>query len=56
MHPELTSSEPGTCPKCGMKLVAAAPTTYVCPMHPELTSSLPCVRYYRVADRVEVLA
>ena len=21
MHPEVTSSEPGTCPKCGMKLV-----------------------------------
>jgi FtsP/CotA-like multicopper oxidase with cupredoxin domain len=24
MHPEVTSSEPGTCPKCGMKLVPAA--------------------------------
>jgi FtsP/CotA-like multicopper oxidase with cupredoxin domain len=23
MHPEVTSNEPGTCPKCGMKLVAA---------------------------------
>jgi FtsP/CotA-like multicopper oxidase with cupredoxin domain len=23
MHPEVTSSEPGTCPKCGMKLVPA---------------------------------
>ena len=21
MHPEVTSSEPGTCPKCGMRLV-----------------------------------
>ena len=21
MHPEVTSSEPGTCPECGMKLV-----------------------------------
>ena len=21
MHPEVTSTEPGTCPKCGMKLV-----------------------------------
>jgi FtsP/CotA-like multicopper oxidase with cupredoxin domain len=28
MHPEVTSSEPGTCPKCGMKLVASdAPPT-----------------------------
>ena len=42
MHPEVTSSEPGTCPKCGMKLIpAAAPTTYVCSMHPEITSSEP---------------
>jgi FtsP/CotA-like multicopper oxidase with cupredoxin domain len=24
MHPEVTSTEPGTCPKCGMKLVPAA--------------------------------
>ena len=23
MHPEVTQSEPGTCPKCGMKLVPA---------------------------------
>ena len=23
MHPEVTASEPGTCPKCGMKLVAS---------------------------------
>ena len=29
---------PGRCPKCGMKLIAqAAPTGYVCPMHPEVT-------------------
>ncbi|HEX4980746.1 MAG TPA: multicopper oxidase family protein [Ilumatobacteraceae bacterium] len=41
MHPEVTSNEPGTCPKCGMKLVVAAPTTYVCPMHPEVTSNEP---------------
>ena len=36
MHPEVVSDEPGHCPKCGMKLLAAeAPaTTYVCPMHP----------------------
>ena len=25
MHPEVTSSKPGTCPKCGMTLVRAAP-------------------------------
>jgi len=37
MHPEVTSDEAGTCPKCGMKLVPA-PTSYVCPMHPEVTS------------------
>ena len=33
MHPEVTAAEPGTCPKCGMKLVAVA-VTYACPMHP----------------------
>jgi FtsP/CotA-like multicopper oxidase with cupredoxin domain len=44
MHPEVVSDEPGSCPKCGMKLLAiAAPseTTYVCPMHPEVTSGVP---------------
>ena len=44
MHPEVTASEPATCPKCGMKLVAveaAAPTSYACPMHPEVTASEP---------------
>jgi FtsP/CotA-like multicopper oxidase with cupredoxin domain len=44
MHPEVTSPEQDTCPKCGMKLVPAsddkpAPTSYACPMHPEVTSS-----------------
>jgi FtsP/CotA-like multicopper oxidase with cupredoxin domain len=40
MHPEVTSEEPGSCPKCGMKLLAQAAeeTTYVCPMHPDVTS------------------
>jgi FtsP/CotA-like multicopper oxidase with cupredoxin domain len=42
MHAEVTSAEPGTCPKCGMKLVPAVETTtYVCPMHPEITSTAP---------------
>jgi FtsP/CotA-like multicopper oxidase with cupredoxin domain len=39
MHPEVVSEEPGTCPHCGMKLLAtAAPESYVCPMHPDVTS------------------
>ncbi len=46
MHPEVISSEPGTCPKCGMKLVPAqtetpAQVSYVCPMHSEVTSAEP---------------
>ena len=44
MHPEVVSDEPGSCPKCGMKLLAIASppqTTYVCPMHPEVTSDRP---------------
>ncbi len=42
MHPEVTATEPGTCPTCGMKLVAVkAPTLYVCPMHPDVTSGAP---------------
>jgi FtsP/CotA-like multicopper oxidase with cupredoxin domain len=43
MHPEVTASEPGTCPKCGMRLVAeqteeVIPVSYECPMHPEVTA------------------
>ena len=46
MHPEVTSSDQETCPKCGMKLVPVhsdtlVPTSYTCPMHPEVTDSGP---------------
>jgi FtsP/CotA-like multicopper oxidase with cupredoxin domain len=44
MHPDVTASQPGTCPQCGMKLVAApavVPSSYVCPMHPDVTASQP---------------
>jgi len=44
MHPEVTSDQPGRCPKCGMKLLATpmpAVTGYACPMHPEVTSDQP---------------
>ncbi len=40
MHADIISAEPGTCPKCGMKLVPQA-VTYACPMHPEVTSTEP---------------
>jgi Cu+-exporting ATPase len=46
MHPEVSGTAPGKCPKCGMKLVQRAPAqktgavaaakAYSCPMHPEV--------------------
>jgi FtsP/CotA-like multicopper oxidase with cupredoxin domain len=44
MHPEVTATEPATCPKCGMKLVAVPagiPASYACPMHPEVAATEP---------------
>jgi predicted RNA-binding Zn-ribbon protein involved in translation (DUF1610 family) len=42
MHPEVVREEPGHCPECGMKLLAAeAPSSYTCPMHPEIISDQP---------------
>jgi FtsP/CotA-like multicopper oxidase with cupredoxin domain len=46
MHPEVTSSEPGTCPRCGMQLLPVrsegpGSASFAYPMHPEVTSSEP---------------
>src|SRR5918994_2036921 len=65
MHAEVTSTEPGSCPKCGMKLVPAqaeapAPSLYACPMHPEVTAPEQgtCPKYGMklIAIRTETLA
>jgi FtsP/CotA-like multicopper oxidase with cupredoxin domain len=46
MHPEVTASEPGTCPICGMTLIpviteSPVAVSYTCPMHPEVMASDP---------------
>ena len=47
MHPEVRTSAPGSCPKCGMALEPvepARPTSkveYTCPMHPEIVRDQP---------------
>ena len=65
MHAEVTASEPGTCPKCGMRLVPAqteapVPSSYVCPMHPEVTAqeqgTCPKCGMKLIAARMETLA
>jgi FtsP/CotA-like multicopper oxidase with cupredoxin domain len=44
MHSEVAASFAGTCPKCGMQLIPAAPEhpmtmPYVCPMHDEIVAT-----------------
>lgn len=43
MHSEVTSDNPGKCPKCGMFLEAKAAerAVYTCPMHPEVKEAQP---------------
>jgi len=45
MHPDVSASKPGRCPKCFMKLVAVQTptvvTSYICPMHPGVTAAKP---------------
>ncbi|MGB4859196.1 MAG: heavy metal-binding domain-containing protein, partial [Dokdonella sp.] len=50
MHPEVSQSSSGNCPRCGLPLESAAseqaqaqakPTEYTCPMHPEVVSDEP---------------
>ena len=40
MHPDVVSADEGTCPKCGMKLLAiSVAVTYTCPMHSEVITA-----------------
>ena len=47
MHPEVRTSSPGSCPKCGMALEPATVqpqamrTEYTCPMHPQIVRDAP---------------
>src|SRR5215510_44484 len=47
MHPEVTKTGPGSCPKCGMALEASEiqkphqKVEYTCPMHPEIVRDAP---------------
>jgi len=47
MHPEVESTDPGSCPKCGMALepkgvpVVKTKIQYTCPMHPEIIQNHP---------------
>lgn len=49
MHPEVTSTKPGKCAKCGMDLnlskkeqmKAEVTHSYTCPMHPDVVSNNP---------------
>lgn len=44
MHPEVSQSSAGNCPRCGLPLEPAAPAQsaeYTCPMHPEVVSHEP---------------
>jgi hypothetical protein len=47
MHPEVISNKPGTCPKCGMKLVKAKPSPDVDKYH--------TIREDTVKSRVDTL-
>jgi hypothetical protein len=40
MHPDVTSTKPGECSKCGMALTKVV-KTYTCSMHPEVVSDKP---------------
>ena len=44
MHPEVSQSSSGNCPRCGLPLESAAPAQsaeYTCPMHPEVVTHEP---------------